>query len=356
MNKVICDICGTSYPETADQCPICGCARDFKIESLTDDLLEDEFLQDTAEQEEKVASAAGSKPLAGDKNLFLDEEYEEDDDEDDEDDDDDDDDDDDEEHNSNAPLVILLVIVILALVAVSGFIFVKYFMPNVLPQETTQAPQETTTAPVETTELTIPCENLALTSGGDVVLGGEGANWLINVLALPENTTDELIYTSSDESVVTVDAQGKVTAVGEGTAVITITCGAQELKCTVTCDFTPETTAPAEPEETTVPEDAADPEETTESTEPEETTQPTEPLKDITLKVSLTDLTFNAPNQGYTFKVNGLANNEVKWTSMDENVVTVDENGNVISVGRGNTTIICQYGDQKVEIKIRCSW
>ena len=27
MNKVICDVCGTDYPETSSQCPICGCAR-----------------------------------------------------------------------------------------------------------------------------------------------------------------------------------------------------------------------------------------------------------------------------------------------------------------------------------------
>lgn len=27
MEKVICDVCGTDYPETAAQCPICGCAR-----------------------------------------------------------------------------------------------------------------------------------------------------------------------------------------------------------------------------------------------------------------------------------------------------------------------------------------
>ena len=24
MNKVVCNICGTSYPESATQCPICG--------------------------------------------------------------------------------------------------------------------------------------------------------------------------------------------------------------------------------------------------------------------------------------------------------------------------------------------
>ena len=27
MSKINCDICGTSYPDTASQCPICGCVR-----------------------------------------------------------------------------------------------------------------------------------------------------------------------------------------------------------------------------------------------------------------------------------------------------------------------------------------
>jgi len=27
MNKIFCDVCGTSYPETANQCPICGNAK-----------------------------------------------------------------------------------------------------------------------------------------------------------------------------------------------------------------------------------------------------------------------------------------------------------------------------------------
>ena len=27
MNKVICDICGTAYPDTAPKCPICGFAK-----------------------------------------------------------------------------------------------------------------------------------------------------------------------------------------------------------------------------------------------------------------------------------------------------------------------------------------
>ena len=35
MSKIICEVCGTSYPETATQCPICGAAhmKDAKVVS-----------------------------------------------------------------------------------------------------------------------------------------------------------------------------------------------------------------------------------------------------------------------------------------------------------------------------------
>ena len=38
MSKIICDICGTSYPETAIQCPICGCVRPGDIAIFNDEL------------------------------------------------------------------------------------------------------------------------------------------------------------------------------------------------------------------------------------------------------------------------------------------------------------------------------
>ena len=356
MSKIVCDICGTSFPETEDCCPICGCAKGFTLDGLSDEPVT-EAVEATvdAPEEDTVAAVpvaapkSRKAPAPAEDEDFDDDEDDEEYDDDDEDEDEDDEDDDDEGGKSNAPLVVALVLVILALIAVSAFIFVRYFMPNVIGPETTAPTAVTTTAPTAgTTEPTVPCENLALTSGGEIVLDMEGANWLINVMALPENTTDEIVYASGDETVATVNEQGKVTAVGEGTAVITITCGTQKLECTVTVDFTPETTTP----ETTAPE-----EETTAPTDPEETTQPTEPLKNITLKVlRYTDLTFGAPGQGFTFVLEGLKNTEVKWTSMDEKVVTVDENGFVLSVGRGTTTILCEYGDQKVEIKVTCRW
>ena len=37
MSKVICDICGTAYAETASNCPICGSSREYALGSVEDD-------------------------------------------------------------------------------------------------------------------------------------------------------------------------------------------------------------------------------------------------------------------------------------------------------------------------------
>ena len=44
MNKIICDICGTSYPDTAESCPICGYSQIPDLELTEEDLLMDEPL------------------------------------------------------------------------------------------------------------------------------------------------------------------------------------------------------------------------------------------------------------------------------------------------------------------------
>ena len=57
----------------------------------------------------------------------------------------------------------------------------------------------------------------------------------LTVVAIPENTTDTLIYEwkSSDESIATVDANGKVKALKEGTVTITATAGGFKATCTI---------------------------------------------------------------------------------------------------------------------------
>jgi len=55
----------------------------------------------------------------------------------------------------------------------------------------------------------------------------------IKIVHLPENITEEIIYTSSNSKVATVDSNGVVTAHALGTAVITATAGDASASCTI---------------------------------------------------------------------------------------------------------------------------
>ena len=350
MNKIICDVCGTRYPESAEQCPICGCVQAAGEKTAADAVVMEEAQVETRpsvkggrfsksnvrkrnknmaryEVEHEKAKVKDSDDIAEDF-----EEME-------------------PAGKSNTVLNVLLIVVIIALLLVTGYIFVQYFLPGILadvaPTET-QAPVVTeapTDAPTE--EPTVPCTGLELVNGStEVVLTEVGQSWLLNIQAVPEDTTDQMTYSSSDEAVVTVDAQGTITAVGEGEAIVTVTCGAEEMKFNVACFFVNETEEPTEePTE----------EETEEPTEAP-TEEPTEPpLKDVKLEVNKTDMTFGAKGQQFQMKVkNGLTAQEVTWKSENESIVTVDENGLITCVGWGTTNIIATYGDQEVVIICRC--
>lgn len=56
-------------------------------------------------------------------------------------------------------------------------------------------------------------------------------NWDLEIRPIPADTTDKMTFSSSDESVVKIDDQGRATAVGIGNAVITAKCG--KIKYTV---------------------------------------------------------------------------------------------------------------------------
>lgn len=53
-----------------------------------------------------------------------------------------------------------------------------------------------------------------------------------------DTKADNIAWTSSDETVATVDANGVVTAVAPGTATITVTAGELTATCSITCDWT----------------------------------------------------------------------------------------------------------------------
>ena len=246
MSKIICDVCGTRYPDTAEQCPICGHIREASGKTADDVLIMDDihtesrprtqggrFSKSNVKKRNEgaatyTAAPAKSKPAkkaAAPAKRVREEEPEFTEDE--------------QNKKANTILNILLVVVILALLVVTGYIFMAHIMPGLNKPEATEAPLETiaeTAEPTETQEPTFPCENLVLEES-EVLLTEYEQKWLINVEVQPLNTTDKLTFASSDELIATVDSEGCVTALAEGETTITIICGNIGVEYHVVCLF-----------------------------------------------------------------------------------------------------------------------
>ena len=366
MGKIICEICGTTYQETADCCPICGCARGAAEDLLNEDVLAEESVEETAEKS-GIAASKKKKPIfdydevnTKPEDDISEVEVEED--------EFDEEDEDEEAPRHNTFVVIILTVLIAALLAAAGFIFVRYFLPNMRGEEEA-APVETvvqTEAATEITELRIPCDTIILNSSKQAELNQPGFSHLINVVVSPEDTTDVLSFISADENVATVSADGKITAVGEGETIVTISCGDFQMYVNVLCDFTPETEPTVEETVEATEGEAANEENSGEATEApaaesEAATEATEAAvkKDvdpsIKLKLKKTDITLGLY---YQFRLEldcNLDPKDVEWSSEHSYIVKVDEEGVITAMKKGVTDIIVKYGDQEVRCRVRVS-
>lgn len=341
MSKVICEICGTTYQDTAECCPICGCPRD-----MSGNVSEDDFVMDQMPALNKGGRYSSGKKK---KEIFDFDEQSDDfpepenepyssDPEDDE------DNYDEQPREHNTAVVVILTALIVILLAGTAFLFFRYLLPNLHGVKDT-APTVQTEQSVQTeaatTEPRIPCQDLSL-PGGAAELTQPGYYFLLNVVVIPENTTDELVFTSGDESVATVDANGRITAVSEGKTVIYITCGDKQLTCPVTCQFEAET----EPStEATV---AAQTEATIQ-------TEPVETKPQVELKLDRTDMRLQV---GYSTQLKlvdcgDLKPEDVEW-SVEHAYIAKVENGYVTALQSGTTEITAKYGDQTVKCIVRC--
>ncbi len=346
MSKIICDVCGTSYPETATQCPICGCVRPVDVVTVNNDA-------DTKETQNKgsytyVKGGRFSKTNVKKRNVTNntttnediqpDEQQE-------------------QKGKGDKGLVIAICILLLAIVAVSVYIAMHFFdirLPQIIAGtpdttvNTTQSTlQETEDSTLNTTEETIvllPCEDVIL-SNTVVEFDKVGAANLINYTTVPAECSDIVSFTSSDETVATVDQNGKIEAVGPGQAVITIRCGEIEKECRVECKFEAESTEPSE--EVTEPT----------VTEPQETTLKLNYNFTLPDNPNVGDVTITEKNSTWVIYVdakNEIPSSQVTFTSSDLSVVTVDNRGVITAVGAGEAMITAEYKDQKVKCRVIC--
>ena len=340
MNKVICDVCGTDYPETAAQCPICGCARAGGGQTTAGNDTEQSasgytyvkggrFSKANVKKRLKATQAQQAAQMRAERRK------------------DEDDEDPDEElelgNASNKGLIVIVVLLLVAIIAVSSYIAVHFFGPRVQDKDHgyTQStrpilPSSSSTAATEDPDR-IACTGLTVHDPEPIELDTIGEVWEIFYEVEPGNTTDAISFDSSDPDVATVDANGIIKAVGEGEATITIKCGGFVEERTVRIQLG------EDPGETTDP-TVTDPSQT-DPTEPT-VTEPEDP--ELVLELNRQDFTLESESQKWQLYQDGpIDRSKITWSSDDESIATVTD-GLVEPVGNGRTRIRAKYEDQEV--------
>ncbi len=342
MSKIICDVCGTAYPDTASQCPICGCARPDHPQAAAGNSAGEQvdagggytyvkggrFSKSNVRRRNQGAGPAPRREAR--QPMDMDEKPV-----------------DQDEASGLNPVIIAVVILIVAILLIVAFIAVRFFAPGLFSgtpdnestgSTTTAATSEPTSQPTSEPGV-IPCTDMILTDT-EITLDGRGRSWTLNPLPQPSDTTDQVVYTTSDENVAIVTTSGQVTAVGSGTATITVTCGTVTKQVTVTCtvESTSEPTNPPTSEPTNPP-----------------TSEPTEPPTSAPagFKLNRDDFTMFAKGEQWdVYDGSSVGRDNITWTSNDENVCTVSR-GIVTAVGPGNTTVVAEYQGQKLTCIVR---
>lgn len=212
----------------------------------------------------------------------------------------------------NGERVFLGVTAFFLIMAVFGMVLTRCSKepdpdPKPKPSDQTQQPEDEDPEPVET-PLVISNTTLSLAVGEPAALivtgGGE----------------EPVTWSSSDEAVASI-ADGIVTANAAGTATITAACDTRSVTCVVTVR-------------------EKDPE--------------------VEVYLNRTDFTLNTKNPTFTMQVKvretkKVYEGSVIWSVEDPSVATIDENGLVTRVGKGNTTIKATMGTKVLECIVRVS-
>lgn len=162
----------------------------------------------------------------------------------------------------------------------------------------------------------VPCAGLSMEK--QIVLPEMGGSMTISPVIEPENCTEVVSWVSSNPAICTVDSSGVVTALGEGSAVVTAVCGDQSATVNVICDFGGGVVS----------------------------------VGGVTL--SSDDVTLQSAGETITLTLGGVTDGaEVVWTSDDEEVCTVDD-GVVTAEGPGTAKVTAETEGKTLTCTVRC--
>lgn len=319
--KVVCDVCGTTFPETETSCPVCGCAKAPDAQ-----LIEEEtpvrqetagsyskggrFSQSNVQRRSAGVSESAEESIperrpAPERRRSS------------------------ESQGTSKGLIAAVIILLVAIVMV-----VVYIGVSVLSMDNNENPQETTPSTSSGAIVEVPCVSLTL-HNNLIELNTANESFALAVTVLPADTTDKVVYSSADPSIAKVDTNGNVTPVGYGETVITVTCGSQMAQCTVKSNVgEPPQTQPTTPPGPQLPAGFQ--------------------LKLKTYKDS-GEITIAGDAVATIYSTTmGITASDITWTTSDPAIATV-ENGKVTGVGKGYCYVTATIGDQTATCKVICS-
>lgn len=149
----------------------------------------------------------------------------------------------------------------------------------------------------------------------------------------PEGSAATLSWACSNWSVAYLDADGTVTSLAPGDAVITATmANGQTAECQVHCAWDADTAAAQQAE--------GDSASKSSSNGP---------------ALSSNDISLGEAGASKTLEVTGTSEKPV-WASSNTAVATVDQNGVVTAVAKGSASVTAEVGDKTLTCAVRCVW
>ncbi|MBQ6578185.1 MAG: Ig domain-containing protein, partial [Bacteroidales bacterium] len=179
---------------------------------------------------------------------------------------------------------------------------------------TAKAGEKTATCTVTVKKKEIPVSSISISY--ESLTLEVGTQKMLTATVTPDNATYKTVnWASSNTSVATVDANGKITAIKAGTTTITAKAGDKSASCIVTV---------------------------------------TQPVTSVTLNTSSLILRENETAQLIaTVGPQDATDKTVTWTSSNPAIVSVDGNGQIKAISLGNATVTAKAGDVSATCEIK---